>query len=91
MNLPSLQAVHVLVVGDLMLDRYVCGSVSRISPEAPVPVVQVMSDNAVPGGAANVALNIQARDGAQQRGFATARGAEKTDELAVEYVEGDIT
>ncbi len=48
-----------LVVGDLMLDRYVSGSVSRISPEAPVPVVHVVNETAVPGGAANVALNIQ--------------------------------
>jgi D-beta-D-heptose 7-phosphate kinase/D-beta-D-heptose 1-phosphate adenosyltransferase len=50
---------RLLVVGDLMLDRYINGSVSRISPEAPVPVVHVVDDNAVPGGAANVALNIQ--------------------------------
>lgn len=53
----------VLVVGDLMLDRYICGSVSRISPEAPVPVVQVTQERDVPGGAANVALNIQALGG----------------------------
>ncbi len=50
---------RLLVVGDLMLDRYITGSVSRISPEAPVPVVHVVADSAVPGGAANVALNIQ--------------------------------
>jgi len=50
---------HVLVVGDLMLDRYVWGSVERISPEAPVPVVRVqhISENA--GGAGNVAINLQ--------------------------------
>jgi D-beta-D-heptose 7-phosphate kinase/D-beta-D-heptose 1-phosphate adenosyltransferase len=53
----------VLVVGDLMLDRYVAGTVSRISPEAPVPVVWVTQEYARPGGAANVALNIQALGG----------------------------
>jgi D-beta-D-heptose 7-phosphate kinase/D-beta-D-heptose 1-phosphate adenosyltransferase len=50
--------VQVLVVGDLMLDQYVDGDVQRISPEAPVPVVSVRKRRAVPGGAANVALNI---------------------------------
>jgi rfaE bifunctional protein kinase chain/domain len=49
----------VVVLGDLMLDRYVQGSVSRISPEAPVPVVHVRRERTEPGGAANVALNIQ--------------------------------
>ncbi len=48
----------ILVVGDLMLDRYIKGSVNRISPEAPVPVVQVQQEFAVPGGAANVARNL---------------------------------
>lgn len=50
--------VRVLVVGDLMLDQYVDGDVQRISPEAPVPVVSVRKRRAVPGGAANVALNV---------------------------------
>jgi len=54
---------RLLVIGDLMLDRYVSGAVSRISPEAPVPVVHVIDETAVPGGAANVALNIQALGG----------------------------
>ncbi len=49
---------HILVVGDLMLDRYIYGHVSRISPEAPVPVVRVKRENAMPGGASNVARNI---------------------------------
>ena len=53
----------LLVVGDLMLDRYVSGVVNRISPEAPVPVVHVVGEYARPGGAANVALNIQALGG----------------------------
>jgi len=58
MNLPSLQAVHVLVVGDLMLDRYWSGPAHRLSQEAPVPVVHVEQIEEYPGGAANVALNI---------------------------------
>lgn len=49
---------RILVVGDLMLDRFLQGSVSRISPEAPVPVVEVRNEHAMPGGAGNVALNI---------------------------------
>lgn len=53
----------LLVVGDLMLDRYVRGRVDRISPEAPVPVVRVESEHSVPGGACNVGLNIQALGG----------------------------
>lgn len=48
----------VLVVGDLMLDRYLWGSVERISPEAPVPVVLLDRENCRPGGAANVAANL---------------------------------
>ncbi|MBI4371179.1 MAG: D-glycero-beta-D-manno-heptose-7-phosphate kinase [Elusimicrobia bacterium] len=51
---------RILVVGDLMLDRYVRGSVSRISPEAPVPVVRVTEESVIPGGAGNVASNLAA-------------------------------
>lgn len=49
---------NVLVVGDVILDKYVIGEVERISPEAPVPILSVRSERAVPGGAGNVALNI---------------------------------
>ena len=49
---------HILVIGDVMLDKYIWGSVDRISPEAPVPVVNVNKSNHHPGGAANVARNI---------------------------------
>ena len=55
--------VRVLVVGDLMLDRFVWGRVSRISPEAPVPVVQVAREDARPGGAGNVVTNLAALGG----------------------------
>ena len=48
---------RILVVGDVMLDHYLWGDATRISPEAPVPVVEVKRDTYVPGGAANVALN----------------------------------
>lgn len=50
---------RILVVGDVMLDHYIHGDATRISPEAPVPVVNVMRDRFVAGGAANVALNIR--------------------------------
>ncbi|MEW5901602.1 MAG: D-glycero-beta-D-manno-heptose-7-phosphate kinase [Acidobacteriota bacterium] len=49
----------VLVLGDLMLDRYIWGQVSRISPEAPVPVVEVKKDSLCLGGAGNVAQNLR--------------------------------
>jgi D-glycero-beta-D-manno-heptose-7-phosphate kinase len=50
---------RILVVGDLMLDEFVWGRVSRISPEAPVPVVEVLRESYYPGGAANVARNVR--------------------------------
>ncbi len=61
MNLPAsqtLQQTRVLVVGDVMLDRYWHGSVDRISPEAPVPVVHVRREEDRLGGCANVAYNV---------------------------------
>src|ERR1043166_8517603 len=51
---------RVLVVGDVMLDQFIWGGVSRISPEAPVPVVDFERENFMPGGAANVARNLTA-------------------------------
>src|SRR6056297_3578528 len=59
-NLPNFDAAQVLVVGDVMLDRYWYGNTDRISPEAPVPVVHVQKRDERPGGAGNVALNIAA-------------------------------
>ncbi len=56
-SLPDLSSARLLVVGDVMLDRYWFGDVSRISPEAPVPVVKVEKSEERPGGAANVARN----------------------------------
>ena len=51
---------RILVIGDVMLDKYVWGDASRLSPEAPVPVVRVDRETAVAGGAANVAFNLAA-------------------------------
>ena len=61
--LERFRAARLLVVGDLMLDEFVWGKVSRISPEAPVPVVWVSRESAMPGGAANVANNLRALGG----------------------------
>lgn len=58
-KLSTTNELKVLVVGDVMLDRYWWGSVERISPEAPVPVVRLERKSAVAGGAANVAANIK--------------------------------
>lgn len=60
LSMPRFERAPVLVVGDVMLDRYWHGHTSRISPEAPVPVVRVEQIEDRPGGAANVALNIAA-------------------------------
>ncbi|MFT4640747.1 MAG: bifunctional ADP-heptose synthase (sugar kinase/adenylyltransferase), partial [Verrucomicrobiales bacterium] len=56
--LEQFRSKSVLVLGDVMLDRFIWGNVSRISPEAPVPVVHVQRESAYPGGAANVARNL---------------------------------
>lgn len=58
--LQEMATVSAAVVGDVMLDRYLSGEVERISPEAPVPVVNVDQETATPGGAANVAANVAA-------------------------------
>ncbi|MEY2410502.1 MAG: hypothetical protein QOF48_3172 [Verrucomicrobiota bacterium] len=70
MNLPNLSRIRrllsaarrtrILVIGDVMLDQFIWGRVSRISPEAPVPVVDFERENFMPGGAANVARNLSA-------------------------------
>ena len=60
LEMPPFQQAKLLVIGDVMLDRYWHGAASRISPEAPVPVVQVGTQEDRPGGAGNVALNIAA-------------------------------
>ena len=57
-NLNNFQNIKALVIGDLMIDEYLWGSMDRISPEAPVPVVHVQETDDRPGGAANVAVNL---------------------------------
>src|SRR3954470_7976107 len=56
----SFNDLNVLIIGDVMIDSYLWGKVNRISPEAPVPIVAVTKKERRLGGAANVALNIQA-------------------------------
>lgn len=60
LTMPFFERAHILVVGDIMLDRYWHGTSSRISPEAPVPVVKIGQTDDRPGGAGNVALNMAA-------------------------------
>jgi len=57
-HLSKFSASRILVIGDVMLDHFVWGNVRRISPEAPVPVVEVVREDLFPGGAANVARNL---------------------------------
>jgi len=73
MKIPDFSKTSVLVLGDVMLDQYYSGHVSRISPEAPVPVVKVEDCFYAPGGAANVAYNIS-RLGALPRLIGTIGG-----------------
>src|SRR5271165_1313993 len=56
----ALRGRRIAVAGDFMLDRYIWGTASRLSPEAPVPVVDFMNDSQVLGGAGNVAANLAA-------------------------------
>ena len=58
MNLKMLSKGNVVVFGDIILDRYISGSVDRVSPEAPVPVLKPSKEEIRLGGAANVALNL---------------------------------
>jgi len=58
----SFDGARVLVIGDIMLDKFRYGSVNRISPEAPVPVMHVSSEQAMLGGAGNVLANLAALD-----------------------------
>lgn len=61
--LDRIAKLNVLVIGDVMLDHYIWGDATRISPEAPVPVVEIARDSYAAGGAANVALNITSLGG----------------------------
>lgn len=80
-NIPNFNQIKVLVVGDVMLDRYWYGDTSRVSPEAPVPIVHVGQHEERPGGAGNVALNLAAL-GAQ----VTAAGLIGSDDAAATLI-----
>jgi rfaE bifunctional protein kinase chain/domain len=75
LQIPDTSVARVLIVGDVMLDRYWFGDVSRISPEAPVPVVKVERTEERPGGAANVARNCSALGA--QTGLLSVVGADE--------------
>ncbi|MFA6125123.1 MAG: D-glycero-beta-D-manno-heptose-7-phosphate kinase [Sphingomonas sp.] len=77
---------HILVVGDLMLDRFRYGSVSRISPEAPVPVLHIMREEKMLGGAGNVLANIVSLGG--HAGLIAAIGADEAGRLCSELMVG---
>lgn len=89
MVIGDLSAVRLLIVGDVMLDRYWFGEVSRISPEAPVPVVKVERSEERPGGAANVARNAAAL-GAQVSLLALVGNDEPGESLRRLMIEGGI-
>jgi D-beta-D-heptose 7-phosphate kinase/D-beta-D-heptose 1-phosphate adenosyltransferase len=76
--IPKLRGKRIGVLGDLMLDRYLWGESARLSPEAPVPVVELEKQDEFPGGAGNVAANLAAL-GAQVEAFGVI-GAEKNGE-----------
>lgn len=65
--------LRILVIGDVMLDHFIWGRVTRISPEAPVPVVEFVGESQMPGGAANVARNLSALGAQVQLFGATGR------------------
>lgn len=60
---PRFRGAHIVVIGDVMLDHYVDGSVTRVSDEAPVPILRVLQERHIAGGAANVAMNCVALGG----------------------------
>lgn len=87
--LESARGGRVLVVGDAMLDVYVAGSVDRVSPEAPVPVVHVEGEERAPGGAANVAMGVAALGG-WCRLVASVGGDEAAERLAAGLREAGV-
>ncbi len=90
--LDSIKGVRVTVLGDLMLDEYVFGKATRISPEAPVMVVRQTGAKAVPGGAANVAKNVVALGGeVEVLGVAGADEAGDRLETALKGLPGSTT
>ena len=85
--LDKARGLTVACVGDLMLDRYVYGEVSRISPEAPIPVLRARRQTAMPGAVGNVARNVAALGGRARLGGAAGPDA-AGDELAAPGLAG---
>ncbi|MCD6040326.1 MAG: hldE [Gammaproteobacteria bacterium] len=88
-QLPDFTKASVLVVGDIMLDRYWFGDTGRISPEAPVPVVKISQMDERPGGAGNVALNIAAL-GAKVRLLGIAGNDEAAQQLETQLTAAQV-
>ena len=88
--IPRFEPARILIVGDVMLDRYWHGPTARISPEAPVPVVKVEAVEDRPGGAANVAANI-ATLGGQVRVLGVAGADEAADKLEAKLRRSGVT
>lgn len=89
-QLPDFTKASVLVVGDVMLDRYWFGDTSRVSPEAPVPIVKIGQMDERPGGAGNVALNIAAL-GAKVRLLGIAGQDEAAQQLEKQLTAAQVT
>jgi len=89
-QLPDFTKASVLVVGDVMLDRYWFGDTGRISPEAPVPVVKINQIDERPGGAGNVALNIAAL-GAKVTLLAIAGNDDAAEQLETQLTAANVT
>jgi D-beta-D-heptose 7-phosphate kinase/D-beta-D-heptose 1-phosphate adenosyltransferase len=86
-----LGAPRIFVLGDLILDKYVWGSVSRISPEAPVPVVNVKGEEYRPGGASNVVTNLAALGARVSCGGVVGKDEEGGELLKLLRARGDVT
>jgi D-beta-D-heptose 7-phosphate kinase/D-beta-D-heptose 1-phosphate adenosyltransferase len=82
----SFKGKKILIVGDLILDRFIYGKVNRISPEAPVPVVEVTGESFLLGGAANVANNVLALGGIPS--LAGIIGHDRAGEVLIELIKG---
>ncbi len=89
--LSRMNGARALVIGDVMLDRYVYGSVERISPEAPVPVLTIEREIAMPGGAGNVARNLAALGAKTSFGSVLGSDAAAADLVRLFAVEPLIT
>jgi D-beta-D-heptose 7-phosphate kinase/D-beta-D-heptose 1-phosphate adenosyltransferase len=85
-----LKAPRIFVLGDLILDKYVWGSVSRISPEAPVPVVNVKGEEFRPGGASNVVTNLAALGARVSCGGVVGKDKEGGELLQLLRARGDV-